>query len=106
MRFWDARAPQQDRNGGYLFETTKQGPDSNPFFCRRLRASQPKKPRPAIPGPPLKRQTSPFWEKRLGAYAIPFMGADASVVKRAVQTFVEHPRGLNDEGPQVGTSPG
>ncbi|GAB4820285.1 hypothetical protein N2152v2_007331 [Parachlorella kessleri] len=37
-----------------------------------------------VPGPKPKRQTGPAFDKRVGAWTLPFMGADASVVRRTM----------------------
>ena len=40
------------------------------------------RPAPVVPGPKLRLRTSPYWEPRVNAWAVPFPGADASVVRR------------------------
>ncbi|KDD74806.1 hypothetical protein H632_c1062p0 [Helicosporidium sp. ATCC 50920] len=48
---------------------------------RRIRAERPPPPMP-VPGPRLKRRTAPYFDPRVRGWAVPFLGADASVVRR------------------------
>eukprot|EP00897_Mesotaenium_endlicherianum_P010149 jgi/Mesen1/9162/ME000591S08484 len=54
---------------------------------RKLRASRPKPARLSIPGPPPQRSMKPYKEPATQSYALPFPGADASVVKRTMLTL-------------------
>lgn len=41
-----------------------------------------------VPGPKPPRQTGAAFDERLNAWTFPFMGADASVVRRSMQSLV------------------
>jgi hypothetical protein len=41
-----------------------------------------------VPGPKPPRQTGAAFDERLNAWTFPFMGADASVVRRSMQSLL------------------
>lgn len=70
---------------------------------RKLRASQPKKTPARHPRRPPEAPDQPLLGERFGRVRL-FMGADDSIVRRAVQTFAAAPAwfDLSDKGTQVG----